>query len=79
MQYVLASVDGANSKWPVYTPGEVACSIGMFSLFGTMAAYVKRTASTDTRINYLCACIAINLSLTIVFNINPKKRRTSFA
>lgn len=27
------------------------------------------------RINYLCACIAINLSLTIVFNVNPKKWR----
>ena len=32
-------------------------------------------ARAKTRINYLCACIAINLSLTIVFNINPKKRR----
>lgn len=28
-------------------------------------------------INYLCACIAINLGLTIVFNINPKKWRES--
>lgn len=27
-------------QWPTYTPNEVACSIGMFSLFGSLATWV---------------------------------------
>ena len=42
------TVHGADGEqWPSYTPDEVACSIGMFSLFGSLATWVKSYGPFD--------------------------------
>lgn len=57
------------------------CAADVYWMLATLGvsviSIVNGVTLTPSRVNYLCTCIAINLMLTICFDINPIERRES--